>query len=281
MTETRSSLRSYLRKLRSSRLGTFLNIVPRFKLAISYYTPAFRRIISWTFASREFTNFTYDISERSIFYASQTLSIVTGYSCEQIAEYMEELRSDNQLKQHVISMSRDGEQRYVSDPRCDFGRRLFWYATIRAMKPKLVVETGIDKGLGSVVLCSALIRNASEGSPGKYIGVDINPAAGWLLCGPYREVGTILYGDSIETISELTDGIDIFINDSDHSAEYEAREYEAVARKLTKDAIILGDNAHVTDKLAKFSSAQGRRFLYLVEQPEGHWYPGGGVGISF
>jgi hypothetical protein len=75
--------------------------------------------------------------------------------------------------------------------------------------------------------------------------------------------------------------VDLFINDSDHSAEYEAREYEAIAPLLSENAVILGDNAHVTDKLARFSREQGRNFLMFNERPKDHWYPGAGIGISF
>ena len=54
----------------------------------------------------------------------------------------------------------------------------------------------------------------------EYIGTDINPNAGYLFDEIYSENGKILYGDSIESL-KLNAEIDLFINDSDHSAEYE------------------------------------------------------------
>ncbi len=38
----------------------------------------------------------------------------------------------------------------------------------------------MDKGLGSVVLAAALLRNAAEGHPGRLTSLDINPEAGYL-----------------------------------------------------------------------------------------------------
>ena len=155
-----------------------------------------------------------------------------------------------------------------------------WYAFARILKPRVIVETGVDKGHGSVVLCAALIRNEREGFPGQYYGTDINPRAGYLLIAPYRRVGKVLYGDSLQSLSKINE-IDVFINDSDHSADYERREYEAILPRLRPGGIILGDNSHVTSILAKFSEEHGRQFLFFQEQPENHWYPGAGIGISF
>ena len=91
----------------------------------------------------------------------------------------------------------------------------------------------------------------------------------------------ILYGDSIESLAKLDESIDLFINDSDHSAEYEALEYRTIAPKLSERAIIIADNAHVTDELMRFSRASGRRFMFFREEPADHWYLGAGIGLSF
>ncbi|WP_394359037.1 class I SAM-dependent methyltransferase [Leptolyngbya boryana] len=90
-----------------------------------------------------------------------------------------------------------------------------------------------------------------------------------------------MYGDSIESLKHLDVPIDIFINDSDHSAEYEAEEYRTIASKLSDRAIVLGDNSHVTNKLLEFSLTMNRNFVFFKEIPTQHWYPGGGIGISF
>ena len=143
------------------------------------------------------------------------------------------------------------------------------------------METGVDKGLGAVVLCSAILKNKEEGFPGKYYGTDINDQAGYLLNDKYKSVGKIIYGDSIISLKNFDKTIDVFINDSDHSGNYEYQEYLTIKNKLSTKAIILGDNSHATDKLLKFSIENERNFILFREEPKNHWYPGAGIGISF
>ena len=102
-----------------------------------------------------------------------------------------------------------------------------------------------------------------------------------MLGGPYAKFGEIRYGDSIETLKTLTDSVGVLINDSDHSADYEYREYQTIAPLLNSQSVILGDNAHSTDMLMKFAHETGRKFLFFRELPQGHWYPGAGVGFAF
>ena len=93
--------------------------------------------------------------------------------------------------------------------------------------------------------------------------------------------GEVLYGDSISTLEAFSEKIDLFINDSDHSAEYEYGEYQTIAGKLAAGAVILGDNSHITDSLSRFARKSGRCFIFFHEIPKEHWYPGAGIGVAF
>jgi predicted O-methyltransferase YrrM len=162
------------------------------------------------------------------------------------------------------------------DVRTDFAKRLGWYAVVRIVKPEVVVETGVDKGLGTLILAAAVLRNGK----GQVIGTDINPQAGQMLSGRYRDVARVVIGDSIETLSSL-ERIDVFINDSDHSVDYERREYEVIEQKLSENGIVLGDNAHVEVVLMEWAEKTGRQFLFWKEEPLHHWYSGAGIGFAF
>lgn len=253
----------------------------RLRFALSYYTPTLLAIIPWLWRSREVSNFTYDLTDHNKRYLASTVATVTGVDLVTIERYLSELDSDSQLRRHVADLTASGPSRDVSDPVQHFGRRLGWYAFARALKPEVIVETGVEKGLGACVLTKALIENAKEGHPGRYYGTDIDTDAGYLFRPPYSGVGEILYGDSIESLQRLDRGIDLFINDSDHSAEYEAREYRVVASRLTPSAIVLADNAHGSTALRDFSAETNRHFIFFAERPKDHWYPGAGIGISF
>lgn len=260
--------------------GRVLLTPMRLGKALGYYTPALGRAFKWALESRELTNFTYPITEKNKNYLAHTISVVTGVSHSLVMGYFDEVEADEDLKQHVVRRIREGPKRYACDESCVFGRRLGWYMFVRILKPAVVVETGVDKGHGAVLLCTALMRNEAEGFPGRYLGTDINPEAGFLLSAPYDRVGSILYGDSISSLQSIP-RIDCFINDSDHSESYERREYETIISKLGPRGVILGDNCHCNDVLATFSAEQKREFLFFHEEPKNHWYPGGGIGISF
>jgi hypothetical protein len=238
-------------------------------------------VFSWLLTSRETTNFTYELTERSVSDLADLISAITGTPREAALAYLNEPLNDAVLLSHVRETVLCSSSRFKSDLTPRFGRRLGWYLLARILKPKVIVETGVDKGLGSVLLCSALARNLREGFPGYYYGTDINPRAGFLLSGEYSAFGKILYGDSIASLRALSGDVDLFINDSDHSAQYEYEEYKTIAPKLASSAVILGDNSHGSDSLRHFARESGRQFLFFSERPSNHWYLGGGIGIAF
>jgi len=259
----------------------FLNFLRRIYYATKLYNYRYRQILHWGLHSREDTNVTYDLTPNNMRYLACTLAVVLEMDYPTVWRYLEEAQNDRDLRDHVAEQVKKSELGIFADAEAKFARRLGWYVFVRVMKPKLVVETGVDKGLGAVLLCAALLRNRAEGHAGQYYGTDINPKAGYLLCGKYAEVGAILYGDSIESLSNMQVPIDLFINDSDHSMDYEYREYRTIQERLHERSIILSDNAEVSPALLNFSLETGRQFLFFQEYPDNHWYPGAGIGISF
>ena len=243
-----------------------------------YYERKLDLIRAWVPRRTETDNFYYPLTARNRRDLSSLISLVCGCAPQIVDGYLQELAADSALRTHIGSIiARDPA---LADVKIDFGRREGWYAFTRILKPALVVETGVHHGIGACVLTAALARNTAEGHPGRYVGTDIDPAAGRLLAGEYVKFGEVHYGDSLASLARLDGPISLFINDSDHSAEYEAREYEAVASILASVSVVLGDNSHATPALSDFSRAHGRPFVFFKEEPEGHWYPGAGIGIS-
>jgi predicted O-methyltransferase YrrM len=240
-----------------------------------------RAAVSWLFGSREYTNFTYDITPLSRQYIAAAVSVVVDRPIADVLGAFEELENDSRLRDHIARTNQASPNHELSDDEARYGRRLAWYAIVRLTKPQVVVETGVDKGLGSCLLTAALMRNDAEGGGGRYFGTDINPAAGFLLSGEYSSFGTILYGDSLTSLRALEHRINVFINDSDHSADYEAEEYRVVESKLADGAVIIGDNCERTDKLLRHAQDTGRRFIFAREESVRHIHPGTGVGFAF
>jgi predicted O-methyltransferase YrrM len=258
-----------------------LNFLRRLWTATKYFNYKYLQIIKWGFNSNEDTNFTYDITEDNRKMLIHTISVVTNQKYSLVEGYIEEIEHDEYLINTISEAIENSNFKHIADKKVKLGRRLGWYAFIRILKPKVVIETGVDKGLGATVICSALLKNKEEGYEGKYYGTDINPDAGYFLRDKFKTVGSILYGDSITTLKSFNEPIDLFINDSDHSANYEFEEYLTITSKLSPTGIILGDNSHCTSKLADYSLLNHRKFLFYQEIPKDHWYIGSGIGISY
>ena len=259
-------------------LSNWMRIYSRKKRANSYFKETKRQIRDWSRKSTEFSNYYYDLKPSNEKYLISLLSTITNTKYSIVENYIQELHNNKNL--HSIISKFWADDASMKDAQISFGRRIGWYALIRINKPKLVIETGVHHGIGACIIAVALEENIKEGFPGKYLGTDINKNAGKLFNSNFSHIGKVLYGDSIESLKEISEKIDLFINDSDHSDEYEYREYSVIKNKLSPHAVILGDNSHVTESLHKFSIKNNRHFVFFKEDPLNHWYPGGGIGIS-
>lgn len=250
----------------------------RIKIVYSHFSARISNSLKWVTMDTEYSNFYYHLSQISIENLAQSTAAICKISVEDVDRYFEELLDDENLAHHIktgfklINIGKDSQVAY--------GRRIVWYAIIRAKKPRIVVETGVEHGVGACVITAALLRNQSEGFFGRYIGTELNEKSGKLLSGKYASVGEVMFGDSIKTLSGLNLEIDIFVSDSSHDVEYEFQEYSTIANKLNSNSVIISDNAHVSNSLSAFSRKINRDYFFMAEQPLNHWYSGGGVGIS-
>lgn len=262
-------------------LGRLVLIIYRIGVGLNFVLTTVGKYIKWLFTSKETTNLTYDLRDDNLIYLGHFIATVTGKTYHEIDGFFKEILEDQSFYKHVQNLYQHGADAFKSDKEVRLARRLGWYVIIRITKPKLVIETGVDKGLGSCVIAAALLRNRAEGFEGSYYGTDINPGAGFLFKAPYNQVGKILYGDSIESLKKINEPIDVFINDSDHSATYEAEEYETIKNQLNANSYVIADNAHCNTKLHEFSLKTNRKFLYFQEVPKNHWYLGASIAVAY
>jgi len=281
----RSDLRNVVlasRFLLKSLLRPVLVLLIRTRTAGQVLTSDIGSLAQWLAHSREFTNYTYRLSERNRKHLAWWVSNVTDKSVREVESLFAELEENERFRSDLEVAARAGDRKHeFSKAEAQqlperLGRRLGWYALVRILKPGLVVETGTDKGLGSVVLAEALMANGE----GRLVTIDIEPASGMLLTSRYDEVVTRIIGDSVASLGSLT-SVDLFIHDSDHSAEHEEAEFRCVAPALSPKAVLVSDNSHATDVLEQLSREWSRNFLFFKESPTGHWYSGGGIGISW
>ena len=176
------------RVIRIPLLGAILLKLYRAKIAFGYCSGSLLRIFIWLFDSKETTNLTYHLEETNKRYLASLIAHITHKDFAEIMGYVEEVMKDKQLHRHVEGLSRHEDHSFTADGEARFGRRVGWYAFVGATKPKIVVEMGVDKGLGACVLTAKLMKNSEEGYIGYYHGTDINPKAGYLLSEPYSEL---------------------------------------------------------------------------------------------
>jgi hypothetical protein len=273
-----------LKKVHLPGMGAIIRlflIVPRVKIACNYLLPNLGLAVRWIFESKETTNFSYDLTPVNKLYMANIIGIVTGQSVVKIEKYIKEVENNSSLKKHIKNMILISPDKFRLGPLVAYGRRIGWYALIRAVKPKVIVESGVEQGLGSCIICEALKMNKKEGYFGEYFGIDITPDAGAFFTEDYKEYGKILYGDSIKTLKNFKYKVNVYINDSDHHFNYEAKEYQTIQKLLDKDSYVLGDNSSESPELCKFAERTGRRYTFFKEQPANHWYPGSGIGFAF
>ena len=250
----------------------------RRRIARSYFEQQLRDINSWAWRETESTNFNYSLEPLNREYLGQLLARVFNVPLDMVLSYFAEIEEDATLTAHLAGVPIMNN--FHSQIAPGLGRRIGWYAIVRILKPGLVVETGVDEGLGACVLASAILKNRREGYPGSYLGTEIRESAGRFFSGPYAEVGKILWGDSLASLRSLEGEIGLFVNDSDHSESYEYDEYQAISNKLAGGAVILGDNCEGSGSLSRYSRETQRDFVFFAERPADHWFPGAGIGIS-
>jgi predicted O-methyltransferase YrrM len=265
------------RRVARTRLAPVAAFPVRFSSVVRHNARTAGRSARWLVGSREHTNYTYDLTPRNIEHLAWWVAMVTDEPIDRARGWIAEAAEDADLRAHVRETTRSATRRGLADTEVRYGRRLGWYALVRALRPARVIETGTDKGLGSVVIAAALLRNGT----GRLSTLDVNPESGYLITGRYADVVDRVIGDSVETLAAGTDPVDIFLHDSLHTFEYETAEFAAVAPRLTERAVVLSDNAHESDALASWAEQTGRRFSFFAEQPAGHWYPGDGIGAAW
>jgi predicted O-methyltransferase YrrM len=265
------------RRVARTRLAPLAAFPVRFSSVARHNARTAGRSARWLVGSREHTNYTYDLTARNLEHLAWWVAMVTGEPVDRARGWIAEANEDAELRAHVRETTEGARRRGLADTDVRYGRRLGWYALVRALRPERVIETGTDKGLGSVVLAAALLRNGT----GRLSTLDVNPESGYLIAGRYAEVVDRIIGDSVETLAAGKDPVDIFLHDSLHTFEYETAEFAAVEPRLTERGVLLSDNAHESEALAVWAEQTRRQFSFFAEQPAGHWYPGDGIGAAW
>jgi hypothetical protein len=140
-------------------------------------------------------------------------------------------------------------------------RALVQYSLVRIIKPRLVVETGVNKGLSSAAILTAMERNQE----GELYSIDL-PTESQLTDGtvyqrssplevgrlvPYevRHRWHLILGDAKNELPKLMDelkNIDIFLHDSLHTEEHMMWEFTTAWPYIREGGFLCSDDIGVS-----------------------------------
>ena len=227
--------------------------------------------------SPEVGDFTYDLANEDDLL--DLLADALELPRAELAAYAEEAHSDPLL---TASLSRRRHRRLDVKRRIELGRNIGSYIVVRAVKPRLVAETGIKHGVGSLALLVALERSASEGHDGRLISFDVAPGSGWLVPAELHHRWEVVLGPTEEAPEQNLAGrdVDVFVHYTPPDERRERLEYEAALRHASPRLVLLSNNGDNTLVLPRIAAERGMRYRHFAERPANHWYLGPGMGVA-
>ena len=117
-------------------------------IASKYFNKKYFEIIKWAIRSNENTNYTYKLSKKNQLELFKTFEVVFNNSTyKQIKTYFDEIENDQEIRNHIRNSISSSNMKKFADLKIEFSRRVGWYICVRLLKPKIILETGVDKGL--------------------------------------------------------------------------------------------------------------------------------------
>ena len=133
------------------------------------------------------------------------------------------------------------------------GKKLL-YLSVRALRPRLVVETGPFNGASSTFLLRAL---EASGDDGRLLSFDLPDARdalgfpipegrepGWLVPDELRPRFELVLGDTRQTLRPRLEGetVDLFFHDSLHTTRHMLFEFRTAWRRLLRGGVLVSDD---------------------------------------
>lgn len=199
------------------------------------------------------------------------LARVTNSSTAQIRGFLDEPIKDAKFALHLRNAESEFRKLAVTSADLYAKKVLLQYAAIRALKPGLIVETGIANGVSSAYLLLAIKKNGRGRLHSVGLGEpEFLPAgreAGWFAPKWLREPWQIHLGDAREILPGLLSRlgeIDVFIHDSLHTYEHMLWEFQTAHPFLRPGALLLADDALWNTAFRDFADTTGSRDAEIV-----------------
>jgi predicted O-methyltransferase YrrM len=148
---------------------------------------------------------------------------------------------------------------------------LLQYAAIRALRPAIVIETGVANGVSSAYLLLALEMNTY----GTLYSIGLNDRRflpvgkplGWVVPDELRDRWKLSIGDSREVLPKLLAEvcpIDVFIHDSLHTYDHMLWEYRVAYPALRHGGLLCSDDALWNSAFMDFANEVGAHHARIL-----------------
>jgi hypothetical protein len=256
-----------IRQLRRLRWITKYRLMRSFKAEVGM-----PRRLAYVLFDPELESFSFELAdERGVIKA---LAVALGCPEDELAGYAAETHRDPELNERLAHHVR---WRLDFKRRMPIGSRLASYVTARALKPELVVETGIYMGLGSLVLLRALERNTQEGHPGELMSFDTNPVAGRLVREELRGRWHRVIGLTSDTLPRALRGhrVGILFHDTSHTEEIQRLEFEAALAHAAPRLVLVDGSGGYVPTLEELCQKRDGSYHRVLLRSRAHVHPGG------
>lgn len=225
----------------------------------------------------ELDNYTFDLADEDEL--ARAVAEAVDASPVRIRELFDELRTDARFDSDVRARTRG---RLDVKRRPPLGRRLGWYALVRELRPQLVVECGVQDGIGSTVLLRALERNVEEGAPGRLLSFDAMPGAGWMVPDRLRQHWQLVTA-YIErpTLDSVLAGkeVGLVIEDTGAGHDVERLSYEGALEHAAHRLVLVSASAQVSSALKDLADERSLPYRQVAGRPKDHFHPGIPTGL--
>jgi predicted O-methyltransferase YrrM len=199
------------------------------------------------------------------------LAAVTDSTPSAIRKFIDEPANQSEFASHLkqcIPVLRE-----TPDPICYLYAKkvLIQFAVARALRPDVIVETGVGNGISSMYLLLACRLNGK----GRLYSIDKDigeylPAGrqtGWVVPDYLRASWILQLGDAREflprTLSEVG-AVDIFVHDSLHSYEHMKFEFDAAYPRVRPGGLIMSDDVDFNSAFRDFVDAHSFQSQMII-----------------
>lgn len=219
--------------------------------------------------SPELESFSYELTDPED--VVRQVAVAVDRPADELRAYLRELDDERDL---TVDLRRRTRWRWTVRTAPAPGNRVAWYLLARALRPRLVVETGVYDGLGSLVLLCALRRNALEGDVGELVSIDPDPDAGTLVPAHLADGWRLIEGTADRVLGPALEGrrVGLFFSDSPHTRANQELEVALAERHAATELVIVEGSGGWCPVLGEFAERRGVVLHTLRFDARGHFY---------